>query len=265
MLERGYRNAILLTSDVDAATGGHWELGPFPLSNGLGVMAGWTVASDEGGVPPAVAQAFARAMTRYGRVTFPCSTIDAPARDRRDGETRWRQVQAKGDNHALFAQEAAGEGGGSGAWDRLFSVGRGLGAEKTAVVSLLSTLQEETVAELLFEDPHYQWWNASQLALVSRPPEKLPESPWRFVGKLFEDGWAAVAAAAAAATLVEVVMRSGVDGDVCGFVFANAEVRRVFEGLLEVAAAEDGLVVRTVSCADFAQLLSEALSGSAGD
>jgi hypothetical protein len=159
----------------------------------------------------------------------------------------------------LFAQEA-GKGGGSGGWDRLFSVRGGLGGGKTAVVSLLSTLQEKTVAELLFEDPYYQWWNTSQFALVSRPPEKLPARPWRFVAELFEEGWAGVAAAAAAGGAVEAVMRSGVDGDVCGLVFGNAEVRREFEGLLEAAAAENGLVVRTVSYADFGQLLAEAFS-----
>jgi hypothetical protein len=257
MLELEYRNAILLTWEVDAATQGQWALGSFPSGDGLGVIAGWTVASEEGGVPPPVARTFARAMTRYGRVTFPCSTIEAPSGDKQDVEACWRQVRAKGDDHALFAQEA-GTGGGSGGWNRIFSVGRGLGGGKTAVVSLLSTLQEETVAELLFEDPYYQWWNASQFALVSRPAEKLPARPWRFVGELFGEEWAGIAAAAGAGGAVEAVMRSGVDGDVCGLVFANAEVRRAFEGLLEAAAEEDGLVVRTVSCADFGQLLSEA-------
>src|SRR5262245_14104239 len=144
MLELGYRNAILLTWDGDAATRGQWELGPFPSGDGLGVMAGWTVASEEGGVPPAVARTFARAMTRYGRVTFPCSTIEAPSGDKQDAEACWRQVRAEGDDHALFAQ-GVGKGGGSGGWDRLFSFGGALGGGKTAVVSLLSTLQEETV------------------------------------------------------------------------------------------------------------------------
>lgn len=76
-----------------------------------------------------------------------------------------------------------------------------------------------------------------------------------------EEGWGGVAAAAEAEGAVEAVMRSGVDGDVCGLVFANAEVRRAFEGLLEAAAVEYGLMVRTVSYADFGQLLSEALGG----
>lgn len=82
MLELGYRNAILLAWDVDASKERQWELGPFSSSDGLRVIAGWTVASEEGGVPPAVARTFARAMTRYGRVTFPCSTIEVHSEDK---------------------------------------------------------------------------------------------------------------------------------------------------------------------------------------
>jgi hypothetical protein len=265
MLEFGYRNAILLVWDVDATTERQWELGPFSSSDGLRVMAGWTVVSEEGGVPPAVARTFARAMTRYGRVTFPCSTIDVHSEDKQDVEALWRQVQAKGDDHAWFAREGGTGGGSSRSWHRLFSSGGGLGRGKAAVVSLLSTLQEETVAELLFEDPYYQWWNASQVALVSRATKSLPATPWRFIGELFEEGWGRVAAAAEAEGAVEAVMRSGVDGDVCGLVFANGKVRRAFERLLEAAAAELGLVVRTVSYTDFGQLLSDALGGRPGD
>lgn len=265
MLELGYRNAILLAWDVDATTERQWELGPFSSGDGLRVMAGWTVASEEGGVPPAVARTFARAMTRYGRVTFPCSTIEVHSEDKQDVEAWWRRVRAKGDDHALFAREAGTGGASSRSWHRLFSMGGGLGGRKPAMVSLLSTLQEETVAELLFEDPYYQWWNASQFALVSRPTKSLPARPWRFVEELFEEGWSGVAAAAEAEGAVEAVMRSGVDGDVCGLVFANGAVRRAFEELLEAAAAEHGLVVRTVSYADFGQLLSEALGGRPSD
>jgi hypothetical protein len=253
-LELGHRNAILLTGDVDTATGGLWGLGSFASYDGLRVMAGWTIASEEGGVPPVVARTFARAMTRYGRVTFPCSTIDTHSEDKQGVDARWCQVRAKGDDNAFFAQ--AGE-----RRSRL-SLGR-LGNRKTSGVSLLSTLQEETVSELLFEDPYYQWWNASQFALMSRRTDTLPIAAWRFVGELFEEAWADVAAAAEAKGMMEAVMRSGVDGDICGLVFANAEVRRTFEALLQGAAAEHGLVLRTVSFAEFGQLLSEALGGTA--
>lgn len=265
MLELGYRNAILLAWDLDATTERQWELGPFSSGDGLRGIVGWTVASEEGGVPPAVARTFARTMTRYGRVTFPCSTIEVQSEDKQDVEECWRLVRAKGDDHALFAREA-GTGGSSSRKGRgLFSIGRGLGGGKTAVISLLSTLQEETVAGLLFEDPYYQWWNASQFALMSQPTKSLPARPWSFVGELFREGWGGVAAAAEAGGAVDAVMRSGVDGDVCGLVFANVEVRRAFEALLEAAAAEHGLMVRTVSYADFGQLLSEGLGGSHSD
>lgn len=126
-MELGYRNAILLAWDVDAATERRWELGPFSSSDGLRLIAGWTVASEEGGVPPTVARTFARAMTRYGRVTFPCSTIEVHSEEKQDMEPCWRQVRAKGDDHALIAREP-GTGGGSGrSWNQLFSSGNGLG------------------------------------------------------------------------------------------------------------------------------------------
>lgn len=122
MLEPRYRNAILLTWDGDAATARQWELGPSPSGDGLGLMAGWTVPSEQGGVPPAVARTFARAMARRGRVTFPCSTIAAPSGEGGGAEACWRPVRAAGDDHALFAQEAGNFGARLG---RLLS---GLGA-----------------------------------------------------------------------------------------------------------------------------------------
>jgi len=251
-LEVGHRNAIILTWDGQAAADRFWDLGPFPAGDGLGAMAGWTSASEDGGVPPVVARTFARAMTRHGRVTFPCSTIQPPAGHTRDVEAGWQQVRAGGDDHAWFTQEA-GKTGGSG---------RAL--LRKNVVPLVSTLQETIVAELLFEDPYFQWWNASQFALVSRPPEKPPVQPWRFAVGLLEEGWAGVAAAAAAEGAADVVMRSGVDGDVCGLAFANGEVRRAFEVLLEAAAAENGIGVRTMSYREFQQSLSDALPEGPG-
>lgn len=77
--------AILLT---DEAGERHWRLGPFPAGDGLGVMLGWTLEDPEGGVPKSVARAFARAMVRFGRVTFPCSSRPSTKGDewRRRGE-----------------------------------------------------------------------------------------------------------------------------------------------------------------------------------
>jgi hypothetical protein len=62
-----------------------------------------------------------------------------------------------------------------------------------------------------------------------------------------------------------MIMRSGVDGDVCGMAFRSSPTRSEFEGMLGAAAAEFGLVVRTVPNPAFGQILSEALSSSSRD
>ena len=56
---------------------------------------------------------------------------------------------------------------------------------------------------------------------------------------------------------VEIIMRSGLDGDVCGLAFRSVPVRREFEEILHTVAADRGLAVRTVSNAAFGQILSE--------
>jgi hypothetical protein len=232
-------NGILIASDLDAAVLPHWGLGAFPASGYPGVIAGWTGSSEEGGVPSAVTRVLARAMTTYGRVTFPCSAIhtgsnhNARSNHNKDLGEGWWQVHAAGDDQAALS---------------------------TGPVPLVSSLREETVADLLFEDPYYQWWNASQFAIVSRPPEKLPVKPWQFAKDLFEDGWAGTAAAQGD---VDVVLRSGVDGDVCGIAFATGAIRQTFGELLHAAAGSYGVSLRMVPSADFGQLLSEALGGPA--
>ena len=129
---------------------------------------------------------------------------------------------------------------------------------RPAKIPLLSTRREDAALDL-FEDPYFQWWNASQFALVSRPPEVPPPlvSPLPF--ELFEENWPNAIALLQAAG-VEIIMRSGVDGDVCGLAFCSNSARSEFEGMLHTAAADCGLAVRTLSNAPLGQILLEALS-----
>jgi hypothetical protein len=141
-----------------------------------------------------------------------------------------------------------------GAWRRLLP---GFGF---TTIPLLSTRREDA-ALALFDDPYFHWWNASQFALVSRPPEAPPRLASPLPSELFEENWSDAIARLQPAG-VEMIMRSGVDGDVCGMVFLSRSIRTEFEGMLGAAAAEFGLVVRTVSYAAFGDLVSEALSSS---
>lgn len=233
MSERAYISAILLTDEPGER---HWELGAFPTGDGLGVMVGWTVESPEGGVPASVAAVLVRAMARCGRITFPCSI--KPSGDSDSWQKRGEDEVAR---LAIATQSS---------WRRLLS-----GVALTTI-PLLSTRREDAARDL-FEDPYFQWWNASQFALVSRPLEVPPRLASPLPSELFEENWPEAIARLQAAG-VEMIMRSGVDGDVCAIAFRSSSIRSEFEGMLDTAAAEFGLVVRTVSNAAFGQILSEA-------
>ncbi len=174
---------IVLTGDPAER---YWQLGAFPAGDGLGVMAGWTLESPGGGVPAKVARVLAGAMARYGRITFPCSVGSLGSGD------SW---QMQGEDAVSRPAIAA-----RGAWRRLLS------RVAPAKIPLLSTRREDAALHL-FEDPYFQWWNASQFALVSRPPEVPPPlvSPLPF--ELFEEIWPNAFALLRAAG-VEIIMRS---------------------------------------------------------
>ncbi len=235
MLENADRSMIVLIGEPAER---HWQLGAFPAGDGLGVIAGWTVESPDGGVPASVARALAGAMARYGRITFPRSVGSLGSGD------SW---EIQGEDPVSRPAIAA-----RGAWRRLLS------RVAPAKIPLLSTRREDAALDL-FEDPYFQWWNASQFALVSRPPEVPPPlvSPLPF--ELFEENWPNAIALLQTAG-VEIIMRSGVDGDVCGLAFCSSSARSEFEGMLHAAAADCGLAVRTLSNAAFGQILSEAPS-----
>jgi hypothetical protein len=235
MSDGAYRSAILLTDDPGER---HWGLGAFPTGDGLGVMVGWTVESPEGGVPTSVARVLVRAMARYGRITFPFSAGPAG-----DGDS-WRM---RGDDAVARPAIAT-----QGFWRRLLSGG------SSTTIPLLSTRREDAALDL-FEDPFFQWWNASQFVLVSRPPEVPPPLASPLPSELFEENWPNAIPLLQAAG-VEIIIRSGVDGDVCGLAFLASSTRSEFEGMLDMAAAECGLIVHTVSNKAFGEILSEALN-----
>lgn len=207
-------------------------------------MLGWTVPSPEGGVPEPVGRAIVRALLRSGRVTFPCSIqshVDSVGEVGRPHD--WR---ARGDDAIATFQVAGG-----GLFHRLATMGR-------PPLTLLSTRREAAALEL-FEDPVFEWWNAAQFALVSRPPEIPPRLPPQLPSEIVGDDWTSTLADLEGAG-VEMMLRSGVDGDVCGVAFRSRALRDEFEGQLENSAAECGLAVRRVSSVAFGDLLAEALN-----
>lgn len=228
-MDAAYGSAILLTDEPGEQ---HWQLGAFPAGDGLGVMVGWAIESPDGGVPTCVAKALVRAMARCGRITFPCSSRPS------GGGDSWQT----GGEDAVARLAVATQG----YWRRLLSGGR------LTRIPLLSTSLEDVALDL-FDDPYFHWWS-SQFALVSSPRQVPPPLVSPLPSELFAEKWPEAIARLQPAG-VEMILRSGVDGDVCGIAFRSSSMRTEFEGKLAMAAAEFGLVVRTVASAAFGQIL----------
>ena len=71
MAEHQHNSAILLCHDAEGA---YWQFGRLPPRRGKFVLIGWTVLDSDEGVPGPVANALARGLAAFGRVTFLSST-----------------------------------------------------------------------------------------------------------------------------------------------------------------------------------------------
>jgi hypothetical protein len=215
------------------AGGSHWQLGPLPPPEGAFLLIGWTIEDPDGGVPARVVKAIARALVRYGRVTFPCTSMTAT------GTKGWQRSNDDAVSTVKLALRAV----------------RPRDLIRSPHVTLLSTSREEA-ARHLFDDPFYQWWNQTQFVLLSRPAEQPPdisEEP-ALSGDLFELRWA-TAMSKLARRGVDVILRPGVDGDVIGALCSSREVRTEFEERLELAATDFDLAIRVLPEQEFASLL----------
>jgi hypothetical protein len=231
--------AILLSHD---ASNEHWQLGPLPPREGSITLVGWRTKEGESAVPPLVARVLARALVRYGRVSFPCSTVPTA---RASG---WCPLGA---DHIQ-------------AFPRRLVHGRGLtfaALRDRSELRLLSTVREESVLGL-FDDPAYPWWHQGQFALVSRPAESLPDiAPHRgLLGELIEPEWAETLGKLAAIG-VDLILRPGVDGDVAGLLCTSLEVRQELEDRIRSAATEFGLACSVASEEVFSAWLAETPRG----
>ena len=236
MVDGANGRAVIVCAD---ASGPQWQLGPLPPGDGAFALIGWTFEDTDGGVPSPVVQTIARALVKYGRVTFPCASVPVT------------------------------EAGGWSAWHDDFTTtmqlaGRGARLRdlfRSRRVTLLSTLREES-ARRLFDDPFYQWWNQAQFALLSRPAERPPNILEEPAGSdLFDSRWLA-AITDLKGRGVDAILRPGVDGDVLGVLCSSRDVRSEVEELVALAATDFQLAFRRVAEEDFASLLSTTADNS---
>jgi hypothetical protein len=225
MAEHQHNDTILLCHDVKGA---YWQFGPLPPHQGKFVLVGWTVSDSNEGVPARIANALARGLAAFGRVSFLSSRVGAKQ------DTGW--LPHGSDFVATFSLRALH------GWRGLLSGWRG---PKHLV--LLSTVREETVLGM-FDDAGYPWWLQGQFALLSRPaalpPDLAPHG--RLLTHLVEPDWAD-AFSKLAQKGIEAVFRPGVDGSVAGVLCRSPEVLEEVEKNICGAAGDFGLAYRRLS------------------
>jgi hypothetical protein len=229
--------AILVCHDARAA---HWQLGSLPPRDGAFALIGWTIDDADGGIPVRVVHTLARALVRYGRVTFACDAIARPA------SAGWHERDE--DYIGIFKiKEPRAPRARLG---NLF---------RSSQIPLLSTAREE-MAHLLFDDAVYQWWNQSQFALLSTSPASAPNFP-ALPGDLFEPDWTDTLSDLKESG-VDAVLRPGVDGDVAGLLASSNQVRAEIEEAIQRAAGDLGLAFHVVPEQEFAVSLLTAVDES---
>lgn len=184
----------------DAAQAGRWTL------------VGWSESppAADGGLPPALAALWTRALATTARTTFLCSVLGVPR------SADWTTF----DGDMVRSADAGGRI--ARAWARLS------GAPQQ--VALVSTRRERTLANL-FTDAGFPWWLQAQVALLSAPDSPPPRIDVASVLALLElDG---LRGAQSLRPLgIQAVLRPGVDGDVAGLLGLDGDLdTRLIESL----------------------------------
>ena len=198
-----------------------WQIGaPYPDPARL-TLFGWKLvpAPVDGGMPPAVAGAVARALGAVARVTFPCGWL------RRPRSRSWTVV----DEDLTRSLAPAG-------W-----LGR-IRARITDATrddeALVSTRRAETIARA-FTDGRFPWWLQSQVLLLSEPDAAPPEIDPETLLALIETTWT-LHADSLVPSGVCAILRPGVDGDFMALLSLTGDLGERFTDALQTQARSGG-------------------------
>ena len=214
-----------------------WQLGRLPHTPDAFVLIGWRTYPTpvDGGIPEAVGEILARAMTSAANVIFLSSDVKG------DAPPDWKIV---GGNLICALKEES-------------LIKRALSSLSNipSTLVLLSTRKPEVVIRL-FDDAAYPWWTQGQIALLSESNRPIPKINRQTLLSLFEEDWTQNASALQDLG-IQSVMRSGVDGSVAGFLFLTADFGGRFLKVLENESRTVGFDWNILSETDFASSLSD--------
>lgn len=205
------------------------------------LLVGWSDASstfDDEDRPDPLARAVIAALTSVGRVTFPCSELEAPSPAR-----GWSNVGS--DQLTVVARSAS----------KVTRLLHSLDGSPTTL-PLLCTTQPDS-AFRMFDDGTYFWSLQGQFALLS-PLEKDPPNLDQTFGslmQLFEPSWTD-ALSPLLERGVSAIVKPGVDGDVLAVLSGTAEFDGDVLAAVARVAQQDGLACEVVDEKEFMDALS---------
>ena len=219
-----------------------WELGRLPVDEGNLSLIGWRTfpMPIDAGVPKAVAEILARALTSAAQVTFPFSDLESGDLNawKSIGDDQTRAI--KNDNPLERIRNTV---------SRFFDM-----PYLPSEIVLLSTRKPET-ATLLFDDAPFVWSMQGQIVLLSDPEQPLPEISEQDFSSLFEDDWAQNASSLQNIE-IKGILRPGVDGDVAGFLSFTDTFENNILTAIENESYSAGFDWALLSESDFAQRLA---------
>lgn len=204
-----------------------WQL-PSSAINRL-IMIGWHLATGrgvDGGVPETVAQLLARALTRFGWVSF----FDA-SEPERSTQTRVRRLEASG----------------------LGATARAIVHRFPRSVSVISTRLPEVV-QGAFEASLFSWERQGQVLLLTAPDVPGPAIDWSGMWSLTGREMA-LTTEALRALQVDALVFPGVDGCVMGLASAKPESEARVLADLQIEAEASAFTWRMVDENEFAKAL----------
>ena len=199
-----------------------WQIGaPYPDPARL-TLFGWDLvtAPVDGGMPPVVAGAVARALGAVARVTFPCSSLRPPRSE------SWTPVGRD------LIRSLAPAGWPGRVVARIAHAGR----DHEAV---LSTRRAETIVGA-FTDSRFPWWLQSQVLLLSEPDAEPPEIDTKTLLALIKTTWT-LHADSVKPLGVSAILRPGVDGDFMALLSLTGDLGERFADALKAQALSGGL------------------------
>ncbi len=211
----------------DKPTDTCWQLGAELSKEKEVLLIGWTMVSEDGGVPNDIVSILSESLATIGRVSFPISLES----------TELGIVKEKN-----LTSQPLHSSGMKGIMERLFT-----GIPKYSFI--LSSSKPEVI-EKTFNAAYFSWEMQSTVATLSDSKKPVPTIDIKTLKNLVDNkSW--IATSKAIQSDIIGILKPGTDGSVAGLLFFSNETKAAFVRVIRSTASKYGIEVMLVEEEDF--------------